>query len=189
MLPGHWALGHFGILVFGSLGIWAFGHFTTRHFNIAMEFAWNMDYFSITGYASLVATALVLALWLLHFLFKPPPIFVHTALVLTIAAFVLGKHNSLTYVNRIQPDLSEQKAEMEAKITAQKQAVIDSREEEVAQIRFAEDTEDEFLDRAGLEEEDLQEFDNIREDLIPEWKKEKKARSDASEDSEGEGMD
>lgn len=154
-----------------------------------MEFAWNMDYFSISGYASLVATAVVLALWLLHFLFKPPPIFVHTACILTIAAFVLGKHNSLTYVNRIQPDLSEQKAEMEAKIAAQKQAVIDSREDQVAQIRFAEDAEDEFLDRAGLEEEDLKELDSIRDDLIPEWKKEKKARSDASEDSEGEGMD
>ena len=148
-----------------------------------------MDYFSTTGYASLVATAIVLALWLLHFIFRPPPIFIHTAFILTIAAFGLAKHNSLTYVNKIQPDLTEQKAEMEARIKAQKQAVIDSREDDVAQIRFAEDGEDEFLDRAGLEEEDLKELDSIREDLVPEWKKEKKSRSAASEDSEGEGMD
>ena len=154
-----------------------------------MEFIWNMDYFSSTGYASLMATVAVLALWLLHFLFRPPPIFIHTALILTIAAFGLAKHNSLSYVNKIQPDLSEQKAEMEARIAEQKQAVIDSREDQVAQIRFAEDAEDEFLDRAGLEEEDLQELDSIREDLVPEWKKEKKSRSATSEDSEGEGMD
>ena len=75
-------------------------------------------------------------------------------------AFSLGKHNSLTYVNKIQPDRSQQKAELEAKIAAEQQAVLDQRGEQVAQIRFAEDAEDEFLDRAGLDDEDLENLDN-----------------------------
>ncbi len=154
-----------------------------------MEFIWNMEYFSLTGYASAIAWATALALWLLHFLFRPHQIVCHLAFALAIAAFALGKHNSLTYVNRIQPDLTEQKAELEAKIAAEQQAVLDERGSQVAQIRFAEDAKDEFLDRAGLEEEDLETIDNIREELTPEWKTEKKARSAPSEDSEGEGMD
>ena len=103
--------------------------------------------------------------------------------------FSLGKHNSLTYVNKIQPDRSQQKAELEAKIAAEQQAVLDQRGEQVAQIRFAEDAEDEFLDRAGLDDEDLENLDNIREELTPDWKREKKKRSASTEGSEGEGMD
>jgi len=154
-----------------------------------MEFIWKMEYFSVTGYASLVAWGSVLALWLLHFVFRPKPIVSQFAFVLAIAAFALAKINSLTYVNKIQPDLTEQKAELEAKIAAEQQAVLDERGTQVAQIRFAEDGQDEFLDRAGLDEEDLETIDNIRKDLTPDWKKEKKSRSAPSEDYEGEGMD
>ena len=102
---------------------------------------------------------------------------------------IRDRHNSLTYVNKIQPDRSQQKAELEAKIAAEQQAVLDQRGEQVAQIRFAEDAEDEFLDRAGLDDEDLENLDNIREELTPDWKREKKKRSASTEGSEGEGMD
>ena len=154
-----------------------------------MSFDWNMDYFSLSGYASVMALVLVFTLWVIHFIFKPQQIVCYLAMGMAIMAFSLGKHNSLTYVNKIQPDRSQQKAELEAKIAAEQQAVLDQRGEQVAQIRFAEDAEDEFLDRAGLDDEDLENLDNIREELTPDWKREKKKRSASTEGSEGEGMD
>ena len=154
-----------------------------------MPFEWNMDYFSLSGYASVMALVLVFTLWFIHFIFKPQQIVCYLALGMAIMAFSLGKHNSLTYVNKIQPDRSQQKAELEAKIAAEQQAVLDQRGEQVAQIRFAEDAEDEFLDRAGLDDEDLENLDNIREELTPDWKREKKKRSASTDGSEGEGMD
>ena len=154
-----------------------------------MPFEWNMDYFSLSGYASVMALVLVFTLWVIHFIFKPQQIVCYLAMGMAIMAFSLGKHNSLTYVNKIQPDRSQQKAELEAKIAAEQQAVLDQRGEQVAQIRFAEDAEDEFLDRAGLDDEDLENLDNIREELTPDWKREKKKRSASTEGSEGEGID
>ena len=154
-----------------------------------MPFEWNMDYFSLSGYASVMALVLVFTLWVIHFIFKPQQIVCYLAMGMAIMAFSLGKHNSLTYVNKIQPDRSQQKAELEAKIAAEQQAVLDQRGEQVAQIRFAEDAEDEFLDRAGLDDEDLENLDNIREELTPDWKREKKKRSASTDGSEGEGMD
>ena len=154
-----------------------------------MPFEWNMDYFSLSGYASVMALVLVFTLWVIHFIFKPQQIVCYLAMGMAIMAFSLGKHNSLTYVNKIQPDRSQQKAELDAKIAAEQQAVLDQRGEQVAQIRFAEDAEDEFLDRAGLDDEDLENLDNIREELTPDWKREKKKRSASTEGSEGEGMD
>ncbi|MEL0119635.1 MAG: hypothetical protein VXB01_11920 [Opitutae bacterium] len=154
-----------------------------------MPFEWNMDYFSLSGYASVMALVLVFTLWVIHFIFKPQQIVCYLAMGMAIMAFSLGKHNSLTYVNKIQPDRSQQKAELEAKIAAEQQAVLDQRGVQVAQIRFAEDAEDEFLDRAGLDDEDLENLDNIREELTPDWKREKKKRSASTEGSEGEGMD
>ena len=154
-----------------------------------MSFDWNMDYFSLSGYASVMALVLVFTLWVIHFIFKPQQIVCYLAMGMAIMAFSLGKHNSLTYVNKIQPDRSQQKAELEAKIAAEQQAVLDQRGEQVAQIRFAEDAEDEFLDRAGLDDEDLENLDNIREELTPDWKPEEKKRSASTEGSDGEGMD
>ena len=51
--------------------------------------------------------------------------------------------------------------------------VLDDRGTQVAQIQFAEDGRDEFLDRAGLDDEDLETIDQIREELTPSWKQEK----------------
>lgn len=154
-----------------------------------MPFEWNMDYFSLSGYASVMALVLVFTLWVIHFIFKPQQIVCYLAMGMAIMAFSLGKHNSLNYVNKIQPDRSQQKTELEAKIAAEQQAVLDQRGEQVAQIRFAEDAEDEFLDRAGLDDEDLENLDNIRKELTPDWKRTKKERSASAEGSEGEGMD
>ena len=154
-----------------------------------MPLDWNLNYFSLTGYASVLVWSGCLILLVLHFIFKPRQTVCHSALAIVFVAFALAKHNSLAYVNKIQPDLSQQKAELEAKIAAKQQEVLDDRGTQVAQIQFAEDGRDEFLDRAGLDDEDLETIDQIREELTPGWKKEKKTRSGHSPDSEGEGMD
>ena len=154
-----------------------------------MPLDWNMEYFSLSGYASILTWAGGLVLLLVHFIFKSRQVICHLALVISLVAFALAKFNSLTYVNKIQPDLSQQKAELEAKIAAKQQEVLDDRGTQVAQIRFAEDGQDEFLDRAGLDEEDLETIDQIREELTPEWKQEKKTLSSPAPDSAGEGMD
>jgi hypothetical protein len=154
-----------------------------------MPLDWNMEYFSLSGSASILTWAGGLVLLLVHFIFKTRQVICHLALVISLVAFALAKFNSLTYVNKIQPDLSQQKAELEAKIAAKQQEVLDDRGTQVAQIRFAEDGQDEFLDRAGLDDEDLETIDQIREELTPGWKQEKKTRSGPAPDSEGEGMD
>ena len=154
-----------------------------------MPLDWNLNYFSLTGYASVLAWSGCLILLVLHFIFKPRQNVCHSALAIVFVAFALAKHNSLAYVNKIQPDLSQQKAELEAKIAAKQQEVLDDRGTQVAQIQFAEDGRDEFLDRAGLDDEDLETIDQIREELTPGWKQEKKTRSGPAPDSEGEGMD
>ena len=154
-----------------------------------MPLDWNMEYFSLSGYASILTWAGGLVLLLVHFIFKTRQVICHLALVISLVAFALAKFNSLTYVNKIQPDLSQQKAQLEAKIAAKQQEVLDDRGTQVAQIQFAEDGKDEFLDRAGLDDEDLETIDQIREELTPGWKQEKKTRSGPAPDSEGEGMD
>ena len=113
-----------------------------------MPLDWNMEYFSLSGYASILTWAGGLVLLLVHFIFKTRQVICHLALVISLVAFALAKFNSLTYVNKIQPDLSQLKAELEAKIAAKQQEVLDDRGTQVAQIRFAEDGQDEFLDRA-----------------------------------------
>ena len=150
---------------------------------------WNMEYCSLSGYASILTWAGGLVLLLVHFIFKTRQVICHSALAISLVAFALAKFNSLTYVNKIQPDLSQQKAQLEAKIAAKQQEVLDDRRTQVAQIQFAEDGKDEFLDRAGLDEEDLETIDQIRAELTPEWKQEKKTRSSPTADSAGEGMD
>ena len=124
-----------------------------------MPLDWNLNYFSLTGYASVLAWSGCLILLVLHFFFKPRQTVCHSALAIVLVAFALAKYNSLAYVNKIQPDLSQQKAELEAKIAAKQQEVLDDRGTQVAQIQFAEDGRDEFLDRAGLDDEDLETID------------------------------
>ena len=77
-----------------------------------MPLDWNMEYFSLSGYASILAWSGCLILLLLHFIFKPRQTVCHSALAIVLVAFALAKFNSLTYVNKIQPDLSQLKAEL-----------------------------------------------------------------------------
>ena len=107
-----------------------------------MPLDWNLNYFSLTGYASVLVWSGCLILLVLHFIFKPRQTVCHAALAIVLVAFALAKYNSLAYVNKIQPDLAQQKAELEAKIADKQQEVLDDRGTQVAQIQFAEDGRD-----------------------------------------------
>jgi len=154
---------------------------------------WNPEYFSSIGYLGVLLTGGALLLWICYIV-KPLRIASLVALGCVVVAFVCARTNSKTHVNRIQPDRSEELAKRAAQEEARKQALLDNRGDEVAQIRFAEDGANDFLDRAGMDDADLKYFESQGGLGEPEWKKEKKARSggggDDSLESEigGEGV-
>lgn len=92
-------------------------------------------------------------------------------------------------MNRIQLDRTEELAAWEAKQEAARKAAEESRGGDVAQIRFAEDAQGDFLDTAGMDEADLKYFEKAAAGDVPEWKKDKKQRrEDAAEDDSLEGL-
>jgi len=148
----------------------------------------NWEIFSPIGYASIAVWLCMPLLWLLHMVRRRRGWLCHLALLLGVVAFVLAKVNSQTYVNRIQVDRSEQIKEQLDRQELARQAATEARGNEVAQIRFAEDDDDDFLDMAGMDESDLKYLRSFDEDATPEWKKEKKQRSAGSEDDSLEAM-
>lgn len=137
---------------------------------------WNPEYFSSIGYFGVLLTGGALLLWICYIV-KPLRIASLVALGCVVVAFVCARTNSKTHVNRIQPDRSEELAKQVAQEEARKQALLDNRGDEVAQIRFAEDGANDFLDRAGMDDADLKYFESQGGLGEPEWKKEKKTRS------------
>lgn len=154
---------------------------------------WNPEYFNSIGYLGVLLTGGALLLWICYIV-KPLRIASLVALGCVVVAFVCARTNSKTHVNRIQPDRSEELAKRAAQEEARKQALLDNRGDEVAQIRFAEDGANDFLDRAGMDDADLKYFESQGGLGEPEWKREKKTRSggggDDSLESEigGEGV-
>lgn len=148
----------------------------------------NWEIFSIIGYASIAIWLCMPVLWLVHFVRRPRGWLLHIAVVLGLVAFVLAKVNSETYVNRIQVDRSSEVEEQLNRQELARQAATEAREGEVAQIRFAEDAGNDFLDTAGMDESDLKYMESFNEDATPDWKKEKKQRSVESDDDSLESM-
>lgn len=144
-----------------------------------------LNIFNIFGYLSVLLWVSMLVLWALHFLRRPRGWLCHCALALGLLALLFATINSKTYVNRIRIDYSEQIAEAQARQQAARQAAEKARSEEVAQIRFAEDDSDDYLDLGGLEEADRKYLESFDESALPEWKKEKRVRraSRARDDS------
>lgn len=147
----------------------------------------NWDLFSMTGYASIAIWLCMPLLWSLHWLMGRRGWLLHVALVLGLASFVLAKLNSTNYVARIQVDRSEQIQQQLDRQEIAQRAATEARESEVAQIRFAEDAANDFLDSAGMDEADLkylQSFqdESTEETVVPQWKTEKKQRSTETAD-------
>lgn len=137
----------------------------------------NWNSFNTLGYLSVILWIAVPVLWLLHSRMRPRRWLCHIALLLGIGALFLAKLNSENHVNRIQPDRTELVAAKEAEQEAKRQAALDSRGEDVADIRFAEDGADDYLDRAGMDEADLKYMDKLAKPTEPAWKNQKRDRS------------
>lgn len=145
----------------------------------------NWNYFNTLGYLSVILWIAMPLLWFLHSRMKPRRWLPHVALLLGIAALVFANINSSQHVERIQPDQAEQIAELQAEKDAKRQAALDSRGEEVADIRFAEDDSDDFIDRAGMDEADLKYMEKIETETDPAWRKNKKSRSSGGDGDAG----
>lgn len=143
----------------------------------------NWQIIGLIGYLSIFLSVAALASWLLFWI-KPKRMLANAGLVLALAAYFCSQIHSGHYVNRIDVDPSVKLAEMEAARKAKEQALINSRSDDVAQIRFAEDSQSEFLDTAGMDETDLKYMKAITESDEPEWKKNKKTRGSSAEDDD-----
>ncbi|MBT3201811.1 MAG: hypothetical protein HN350_18065 [Phycisphaerales bacterium] len=148
----------------------------------------NWEIFSFAGYASIAVWGCMPLLWLVQVLWRPRRWFCHIALILGITAFVLAHINSQSHVNRIQVDRSSQIAEQLARQEQARQAAIDERKGDAAQIDFAEDDGDDRLDTAGMDEADRKYLQSFDKDATPEWKKTKKKRSAGTTDDSLESM-
>ena len=137
----------------------------------------NSDFFNLAGYISVLLWVIVPILWLVYAITGPRRLLCPLALVLAIAAVLLAKHNSNNYVNLIQPDRTEDIAAKQAREEASRKALQESLGKDVSDVRFAEDTAGDSLDRAGMDQDDLKYMDALDSSSSPAWKKDKKSRS------------
>lgn len=133
----------------------------------------NSQTFSLIGYLSVLLWLGVPALWIMR---KRLPWACAAALALACVAFGLAKINSMQHVDRIAPDLSQQQKSAQELAEAKRKAAEKVRSEDVADVRFAEDGADDFLDKAGMDEADLKYMDKLDNNAEPDWKKAKKTR-------------
>jgi hypothetical protein len=147
----------------------------------------NWNYFSLIGYLSVLLWVSVPVLWAMNRLRRTSRWLCPIALGVAVLAFAFAKVNSKTHVNRIEPDLSGQVAELQAREEAKRKAAEDGRGEDVAQIRFAEDASGDFLDKAGMDQADLKYMESVSQSSEPEWKKAKKAKKSRSSGGEEDG--
>ena len=115
----------------------------------------NWELFSPIGYASIAVWLCMPLLWFINMFRRPRSWLCHVALVLGVAAYVLARINSETYINLIQVDRSQEIQEQLDRQEVARQAATQARKNEVAQIRFAEDGTDDFLDQGGMDAADI----------------------------------
>lgn len=150
----------------------------------------NWAIFSVTGYLSVLLWLTMPLLWLLHQWWRPRRWLVHIALIVGIVAYGLAIFNSENYVNRIQVDRSEDIANQMSRQEMARKAAEEQRSEDVANIRFAEDASGDYLDIAGLDQEDMKYFESFTESEDgeePAWRQNKVERTTDSDDEEDSG--
>ncbi|HEX5790377.1 MAG TPA: hypothetical protein VFY13_04450, partial [Luteolibacter sp.] len=137
----------------------------------------NWQIFGITGYLSVALAASVVALWVVQWR-RPSRRMALYALAVALLTMLAARHNSRSHVSRITIDQSARIAEVKARENAKRQALIKSRSDNVADVQFAEDGNNDAIDTAGMDEADLKYLKALSDDgtEIPEWKKEKKTR-------------
>lgn len=140
----------------------------------------NPNSFSILGYLSVLLWLAVPVVWFLRRRLTLP---CWLALSLAAAAFLLATLNSRFHVNRIEVKQAQQTVNQLDIAASKRKAVEEARGGEVADIRFAEDGNDDFIDEAGMEDADKKYLDSIDESGDPAWKGKKKKRGKTEEDS------
>ncbi|MFN7342651.1 MAG: hypothetical protein ACK5TA_04880, partial [bacterium] len=100
------------------------------------------------------------------------------ALALACVAFVFAKFNSSSHVDRIEVKQVEQNVNQLEIAAAKRKAVEEARGGDVADVRFAEDGNDDFIDKAGMEDADKKYLDSIDKTADPAWKGKKKKRGE-----------
>lgn len=133
----------------------------------------NPETIGILGYLGLALAVAMLVCGLAYWKLKRRAL-ARLAFLLALGALACAEIHSRNHVSRIGIDPTIQLAKMKEAREQRRQAALDMRGDEVAQIRFAEDDGGEFLDKAGLEESDLKYYESLDE---PAWKREKKSRS------------
>lgn len=137
----------------------------------------NSDYFSLTGWISVLVWCIVPLIWVVYFIKGPRRLLCPIALVLVLLAYFLAKDNSKNYVNLIQPDRAAEIAAVEARKEASLKSFKESRGKDLSDVKFAEDGSDDNLDRAGMDSDDLKYLDKQSDPSNPDWKNEKKSRT------------
>lgn len=139
----------------------------------------NPNTFSILGYLSVLLWLAVPVLWLLHRRLSLPG---WLALAIAVLSYSLATYNSRTHVNRIEVEQAEETVNQLDAAAAKRKAVEEARGGEVADIRFAEDGNDDFIDKAGMDDADKKYLDSIDESAEPAWKGKKKKRGETEEE-------
>jgi len=137
----------------------------------------SFQIFSLIGYASVLLWIVGLVLCVRHFMRRPRRWLCHAAVVVLLVALGFANINSDRHVNRIQVDQSEAMAAAQARQEKARRMAEEERAGEVAQIRFAEDDETDFLDMAGLDDADRKYMESMTNAAVPEWKQQKQTRS------------
>ncbi len=141
----------------------------------------NLNTFSILGYLSVLLWLAVPLLWPLRHRFTLPG---WLALALAICALGLAKINSSYHVNRIEVEKAEDIVNQLDTAAKKLKIVEEARGGEVADIRFAEDTDHDFIDKAGMDDADRKYVDSLDESKEPAWKGKKKKRGEADAESD-----
>lgn len=141
----------------------------------------NPHSFSLLGYLSVLLWLAVPALWLMRRRFGLPE---WLALAIAILSLVFATINSRTHVNRIMEAKAPIADQLEVE-AAKRKAVQKARGADVADIRFAEDGANDFIDKAGLNDDDRKYLNSLEGDGDPAWKKNKKTRGSTTEEDSG----
>ncbi len=148
---------------------------------------WDWNAFGAIGYLGVVVSLVVPVLLVVGRLRKGSPRLLVAAVGIAAFALVCGQLNSSFHVNALEPDRSAVEAAARAaadELRQRKIAALDAtREQAAADIQFAEDAQDDALDKAGLDDADLKYLEQVEGDesaATPEWKKAKKTRGEGA---------
>ncbi|MDX1681056.1 MAG: hypothetical protein R3242_10035, partial [Akkermansiaceae bacterium] len=114
----------------------------------------NWQVFGTIGYLGIALGVAAVLVWLVHWQ-KQHRFLPYIGFILALASLVCARINSTQHVARVEVDPSIMLAMMDEERKKKEQALLESRTDEVDNIRFAEDAQGENLDIAGMDEVDL----------------------------------